>query len=79
SQPKSKLMRKLFHLYLLWFVSRIGYWLSGNKGAYHYLAESASRFYTVDEVREMLLNAGFHHVSFRPLFFGTVCIHVAVK
>ena len=79
SQPKSKLMRKLFHLYLLWVVSRIGYWLSGNKGAYHYLAESASRFYTVDEVKEMLLNAGFHHVSFRPLFFGAVGIHVAVK
>ncbi len=79
SQPKSNLLRKLFHLYLRWVVSRLGYWLSGNKGAYHYLAESAAGFHTSEEVKEMLLGAGFRRVSFRPLFFGVAGIHVAVK
>ncbi len=79
SQPKSKLIRKLFHLYLRWFVSRLGYLLSGNRGAYHYLAESAARFYTSEELKEMLVTAGFSQVSFRPLFFGVVGIYVAVK
>jgi len=79
SQPRSKLIRKLYHLYLRWFVSRLGYLLSGNKRAYHYLAESAARFYTSEALREILRTAGFSQVSFRPLLFGTVGIHVAIK
>lgn len=79
SQPKSKLIQKLFHLYLRWFVSRLGYLLSGNRGAYHYLAESAARFYTSEELKELLVTAGFSQVSFRPLFFGVAAIYVAVK
>ena len=79
SQPRTKLIRKLFHLYLRWFVSRLGYLLSGNRGAYHYLAESAARFYTSEELKEILVTAGFSQVSFRPLFLGVVSIYVAVK
>ena len=79
SQPKSKLVRMIFHWYLRWFVYRVGYLLSRNKGAYHYLAESASRFYTPEEVEEALLKAGFRLVSYHSLFFGAAGIHVAVK
>ncbi len=79
SQPGSRLIRKLFHLYLRWFVARAGSLLSGNRRAYHYLAESAARFYTSEELKKLLLTAGFREVSFRPLFFGAVGIHVAVK
>ena len=79
SQPRSKLMRRLFHLYLRWFVSRVGHLLSGNRGAYYYLAESAARFYTSEELEEILVTAGFSRVSFRPLFFGVVGIYIAVK
>jgi demethylmenaquinone methyltransferase/2-methoxy-6-polyprenyl-1,4-benzoquinol methylase len=79
SQPKSKLIRKLYHLYLRRLVFRLGYLLSGNRAAYHYLAESAARFYTSEEIEEMVVTAGFRQVSFRPLFFGAVGIHIAVK
>ncbi len=79
SQPRAKLIRKLYHLYLRWFVSRLGCLLSGNRGAYRYLAESAARFYTSDDLKEMLLAAGFRQVSFRPLFLGAIGIHVAIK
>ncbi len=79
SQPKSKLIQKLFHLYLRWFVSRVGYWVSGNKGAYHYLAESARRFFTSGETEEMLLSVGFRQASFQPFFFSAAGIYVAVK
>ncbi|MFC1957582.1 ubiquinone/menaquinone biosynthesis methyltransferase [Chloroflexota bacterium] len=78
-QPRGKLIRKLFHLYLRWLVSRLGYLLSGNRGAYYYLAESAARFYTGEELKELLLTAGFSRVSCRPLFLGVVAIYVAVK
>ncbi|MFC1908583.1 ubiquinone/menaquinone biosynthesis methyltransferase [Chloroflexota bacterium] len=79
SQPKSWLIRKLYHLYLRWFVFRLGFLLSGNRQAYHYLAESASRFYTSQEVEEILVTAGFREVCYRPFLFGVTGIHVAVK
>jgi len=79
SQPKAKLIRKIFHLYLRWFVFRIGSWVSSNRGAYHYLAESAARFYTPGELKQMLGTSGFRNVSYRPLFFGAAGIHVAIK
>ena len=79
SQPRKEIMRKLFHLYLRWFVFRIGHLLSSNRGAYHYLAESAARFYTSSELRELLLTAGFRQVSCRPLFLGVASIYIAIK
>lgn len=79
SQPNNRLIRMLFHLYLKAFVGPIGMLLSGNKGAYHYLAESALRYYSPREVREMLLAAGFRNVSYRPLLFGATGIHVATR
>lgn len=79
SQPRSRLIRKLFHLYMRWYVSRLGHLLSGNRGAYRYLAESASRFYTVGELRNLMLEVGFSKFSSRRLAFGTVAIHVATK
>jgi demethylmenaquinone methyltransferase/2-methoxy-6-polyprenyl-1,4-benzoquinol methylase len=79
SQPTSRLIRKLFHLYMRWYVSRLGHLLSGNRGAYRYLAESASRFYTVEELRNLMFEVGFSKFSSRQLAFGTVAIHVVTK
>jgi demethylmenaquinone methyltransferase/2-methoxy-6-polyprenyl-1,4-benzoquinol methylase len=79
SQPEAKLIRKLFQLYLRWFVLKVSSWLSGNRGAYSYLAESAARFYAADELKKVLIEAGFRQVSFRHLFFGAVGIHAAIK
>lgn len=79
SQPKSKLIREIYHVYLRSFVFCTGYLLSSNKQAYRYLAESAVRFYNSEEVQEMLLKAGFRQVSFQPFLFRAVGIHVATK
>jgi demethylmenaquinone methyltransferase/2-methoxy-6-polyprenyl-1,4-benzoquinol methylase len=79
SQPLNGIVRAFFHVYLRFFVGPVGVMISGNRGAYHYLAESTSRFYSPGEIREMLLAANFREVTYRPLFFGAVGIHVAVK
>ena len=79
SQPKSSLIRKLFHIYLRFYVAKIGAFISGNKGAYNYLAESAMRFYKPDEIKEILMQAGFSRVDYEPLFFGAAGIQIAVK
>jgi demethylmenaquinone methyltransferase/2-methoxy-6-polyprenyl-1,4-benzoquinol methylase len=79
SQPENVFIRACAHFYLRAWVGPIGTLISGNKGAYRYLATSARRFYSPREVREMLISAGFREVRYRPLFFGAAGIHVAMK
>jgi demethylmenaquinone methyltransferase/2-methoxy-6-polyprenyl-1,4-benzoquinol methylase len=79
SQPKSSMIRKLFHIYLRFYVAKIGTLISGNKGAYNYLAESARHFYNPEEIADMLHKTGFARVDYEPLFFGAAGIHIAVK
>ena len=79
SQPGNRVIRALFHLYLYAFAKPVGVLLSGERGAYRYLAESAAHYFSPAEVREMLLKAGFREVSYRPMFFGAAGIHIATK
>ncbi|OGN94798.1 MAG: hypothetical protein A2Y89_01085 [Chloroflexi bacterium RBG_13_51_18] len=79
SQPENRLIRMMFHLYLRIFVKPMGIMLSGNTGAYRYLSESARRFYSPLEVRDMLLKAGFRDIQYRALLFGAAGIHVAFR
>jgi len=79
SQPKAKLVNRLFKLYCRAFVYRVGAAVSGNRGAYRYLSESAANYFTPAEVAEMLKRAGFSRVDYRPLFFGAAGIHTAHK
>jgi demethylmenaquinone methyltransferase/2-methoxy-6-polyprenyl-1,4-benzoquinol methylase len=79
SQPENRIIRAFFHLYLRAYVALVGQILSGNKGAYNYLAESARRYYAPGEVRAMLLAAGFRDVLYTPLFFGAAGLHIALK
>jgi demethylmenaquinone methyltransferase/2-methoxy-6-polyprenyl-1,4-benzoquinol methylase len=79
SQPESSLIRKVFHIYLRVYVAKIGAIISGEKGAYNYLAESARQFYTPEQIEDMLIKTGFSRIDYQPLFFGAAGIHVAVK
>ncbi|UCD08657.1 MAG: ubiquinone/menaquinone biosynthesis methyltransferase [Dehalococcoidales bacterium] len=79
SQPKSSLIRKLFHIYLRFYVVKVGALISGEKSAYNYLAESATRFFKPNEIKDMLIKAGFSRVDYHPLFFGVAGIHIATK
>jgi demethylmenaquinone methyltransferase/2-methoxy-6-polyprenyl-1,4-benzoquinol methylase len=79
SQPENSFIRACFYLYTRLFVSPVGTILSRNKGAYRYLGESISKFYSPREVGDLLVSAGFKEVHYSPLFFGATGIHVATK
>ncbi len=79
SQPRNAVIRLKFRVYLRGFVYPVGYLLSGNRGAYRYLAESASRFYGPEEIEGLLRSAGFGNTRYRPLLFGAAGIYVALK
>ncbi len=77
SQPRSGAMRALVHWYQRVIVARLGGSLSGERAAYRYLAESAGRFYTNEEVGELLESAGFTRVVHTPLLAGAAALHLA--
>jgi demethylmenaquinone methyltransferase/2-methoxy-6-polyprenyl-1,4-benzoquinol methylase len=57
----------------------MGSYLSKNKTAYNYLTESASKFYSAEELSDILAQAGFRAVTIKRLLFGATAIHVAIK
>jgi demethylmenaquinone methyltransferase/2-methoxy-6-polyprenyl-1,4-benzoquinol methylase len=79
SQPPNRIIRALAHAYERWFVYRVGYWITKNRPAYKYLAESAQKFYTAEELGDLLVRAGFRSAKGQRLFFGVAAIHFAVK
>jgi demethylmenaquinone methyltransferase / 2-methoxy-6-polyprenyl-1,4-benzoquinol methylase len=79
SQAENRLIRAVQHLFLRGFVGPVGMWLSGNKGAYNYLAESARRYYMPRQVKGLLMKSGFRDIRYRALFFGAAGLHIAFK
>jgi demethylmenaquinone methyltransferase/2-methoxy-6-polyprenyl-1,4-benzoquinol methylase len=79
SQPPSRPVRKLFHLYVRLAVRPLGYFISGSRAAYAYLSHTMQHFYTADELADVMREAGFAQVSFRRLALGAAAIHKAVK
>jgi demethylmenaquinone methyltransferase/2-methoxy-6-polyprenyl-1,4-benzoquinol methylase len=77
--PNARVIKFFHRLYVRYIVSFLGRIVSGNKGAYNYLAESAANYYGAEELRDLLLKSGFSKVTFKRLFFGAAAIHVAVK
>jgi len=79
SQPSSKVMRRLFHLYIKLVVKKIGFLLSGSKAGYSYLAFTIPRFYSPEEFSSILREAGFSQVTHKRLSLGVSAIHTALK
>lgn len=79
SQPSMTVVRKLFHLYVKLFVKPVGTFLSGSGSGYTYLSRTIPRFYSAEELVDILKTAGFHDIRFRKLFPGIAAIHQCRK
>ncbi|MBN2408265.1 MAG: ubiquinone/menaquinone biosynthesis methyltransferase [Candidatus Aminicenantes bacterium] len=79
SQPRSRLVRSLFHVYVKAAVKPIGSRISGSQPGYAYLASTIPRFYRPEELARILEGAGFSGISWRPLFWGAAAIHRGIK
>ena len=79
SQPSSKIIRELFHIYIKLAVKHLGFVLSGSKVGYSYLAFTVPRFYPPEEFSSILRQAGFSRASYKSLFLGVSAIHTALK
>jgi demethylmenaquinone methyltransferase/2-methoxy-6-polyprenyl-1,4-benzoquinol methylase len=79
SQPESKLIRTLFHLYVRSVVRTVGGTLSASKTAYRYLSHTIPKFYAAEALSAVILRAGFSEVTFTKMLYGIAAIHKAVK
>ena len=79
SRPSFWPVRKCFHLYIRLFVKFIGGRISGSRDAYTYLATTIPRFYSAQELSDIMRQAGFDKVTFQQYLFGAVAVHQAVK
>ncbi|HSW57138.1 MAG TPA: ubiquinone/menaquinone biosynthesis methyltransferase [Dehalococcoidales bacterium] len=79
SQPKNRLVRAFFHIYMRLYVTNIGAWVSGNRPAYRYLAESVCQYFSPSEMQKFLISHGFRTVEYKPLFLGSAGVYTAVK
>jgi demethylmenaquinone methyltransferase/2-methoxy-6-polyprenyl-1,4-benzoquinol methylase len=79
SQPQSRLIRWLFHLYIRMTVKPLGSFISGSKAGYAYLSYTVPRFYSADEFVLILRDAGFRRTGFERMTLGLAAIHWAMK
>ena len=79
SKPSFSLIRKLFHLYVKLFVKLIGSRISGAGAPYEYLAKTIPRFYTPEQLADIMCRAGFQEVTFQKIMFGVAAVHQAMK
>ncbi len=74
SQPENRWIRGLYHGYMRFVTKPLGGRLSGHRGAYHYLAYSAIQYYRATELRQILIEAGFSKVIYKPMLFGMAAL-----
>jgi demethylmenaquinone methyltransferase / 2-methoxy-6-polyprenyl-1,4-benzoquinol methylase len=79
SQPESAFIRACNHFYMRQYVYHLGAWLSGNKPAYRYLAESACSYFSPSQLKDFLIKRGFSKVDYKALCFGAAGVYAASK
>jgi demethylmenaquinone methyltransferase/2-methoxy-6-polyprenyl-1,4-benzoquinol methylase len=70
---------KLYDLYSMRVVPRIGAAVAQDADAYQYLVESIRRFPDMPAFADMVGQAGFRQVKYRPILGGAVAIHSGWK
>lgn len=76
---KNKVWGGLYNTYLSRMLPRIGKLVSGDAGAYGYLADTILQFPTAEELEEEMRASGFACAWHIPLTSGIVCLHVGEK
>ncbi|HFD79770.1 MAG TPA: class I SAM-dependent methyltransferase [Gammaproteobacteria bacterium] len=73
------LIRPLYHLYSFLVIPRLGARVARQPAAYTYLVESIRRFPDQEEMKALMLQAGFERVRYRNYSLGIACLHLATK
>lgn len=78
SQPY-RIIRPFYYLYLKHILPIFARWATGNRSAYDYLAGSIESFPSRPALTKELSQQNFREVTAKPLTFGVVALHTAIK
>jgi len=79
SRPRIFPFKQLYFFYFRTILPLVGKLISKDPEAYTYLPDSVAKFPEPESLAEILKNAGFRSVEYKPLTFGIVHIHHAIK
>lgn len=79
SQPVNDGFRRLYDAYSFNVIPKLGELISQDRESYQYLVESIRQHPPQEELKEMMLDAGFDHARYHNLTGGIVALHIAYK
>ena len=72
-------LEKVYDWYSFKVLPQLGKLVAGDTDSYRYLAESIRMHPGQEELKAMMLKAGFGHVDFHNMSGGVVALHVGIK
>lgn len=79
SQPTNETFRKIYDAYSFNVIPMLGEIISDDRESYQYLVESIRQHPPQEELKQMMLDAGFDRVRYHNLTGGVVALHVGYK
>jgi demethylmenaquinone methyltransferase/2-methoxy-6-polyprenyl-1,4-benzoquinol methylase len=79
SEVRGPVFGPLFRFYFRHLLPRIGTWISGVPGPYHYLHDSASKFPNQQALAQLLSAQGFRNILYLDFTGGVAALHLAEK
>lgn len=79
SQPENDTFRKLYDTYSFNVIPKLGEIIADDRDSYQYLVESIRKHPPQEELKQMMLDAGFDHVRYHNLTGGIVALHIGYK
>ena len=79
SQPTNETFKRFYDAYSFNVIPMIGELIAKDRDSYQYLVESIRQHPPQEELKQMMLDAGFDHVRYHNLTGGVVALHIAHK
>lgn len=79
SQPTNEAFRKIYDAYSFNVIPKLGEVIADDRESYQYLVESIRQHPPQEELKDMMLEAGFDRVRYHNLTGGIVALHIGYK
>jgi demethylmenaquinone methyltransferase/2-methoxy-6-polyprenyl-1,4-benzoquinol methylase len=79
SHPTNRLFARLYNLYSINVIPRIGKVVTKNRDAYVYLHESIRKFPDQEMLKSIMEGVGLYNVRYHNLFNGIAALHIGEK
>ena len=79
SQPTNESFRRLYDAYSFNVIPKLGEMIADDRESYQYLVESIRKHPPQEELKQMMLDAGFDRVRYHNLTGGIVALHIGYK